>query len=343
MPLEPLPGFQHFQTHHCVTGSLRHIYAFHGYSISEEMLLGLGAGVGFIYWHGHGAKPFLGGRANVERPGEEGLEKTVGRRTGVLVESFHTTSTRRAEQALLSQLANGQPVMLVLDMGYLPYFDFGGQEYHFGGHVVVACGCNLTSREVLVADRDKDLHPVALGALALARGSRARPFPPRHAWYRFDFQGAHPPVEAAVRQAVRQCAQAMLQPPISNFGVKGIRKAAMQVRTWADLFDAEELRSTCSNAAIMIDARGGTGGGLFRRMYGHFLQEAAGLCGGEAFRQAGTSLLGIAGDWESVAGFLENASSAEDPEWTLVRISGLLCRIADEEESVWGRLWASTS
>ena len=25
---QPFPGFEHFPTHHCVTGSLRHIYAF---------------------------------------------------------------------------------------------------------------------------------------------------------------------------------------------------------------------------------------------------------------------------------------------------------------------------
>jgi hypothetical protein len=36
---QPLPGFQHFTTHHCVTGSLRHIYAFHRYPIGEDMLL----------------------------------------------------------------------------------------------------------------------------------------------------------------------------------------------------------------------------------------------------------------------------------------------------------------
>lgn len=83
MTLQPFPNFKHFTTHHCVTGSLRHIYEYHDYPISEEMLLGLGAGVGFIYWHTKGTLPFLGGRANLERPGEEGLEKAVGRHTGV--------------------------------------------------------------------------------------------------------------------------------------------------------------------------------------------------------------------------------------------------------------------
>ena len=49
--LEPVKGFKTFKTDHCVTGSMRHIYEFNDYPISEDLLLGLGAGVGFIYWH----------------------------------------------------------------------------------------------------------------------------------------------------------------------------------------------------------------------------------------------------------------------------------------------------
>ena len=33
--MNKLEGFEHFTTHHCVTGSQRHIYAFHGYTISD--------------------------------------------------------------------------------------------------------------------------------------------------------------------------------------------------------------------------------------------------------------------------------------------------------------------
>jgi len=50
-PLRPLPGFKSLQTHHCVTGSMRHVYVYNDHDVSEEMLLGLGAGVGFVYWH----------------------------------------------------------------------------------------------------------------------------------------------------------------------------------------------------------------------------------------------------------------------------------------------------
>jgi hypothetical protein len=57
MTLKPIHGFKFLQTHHCVTGSIRHIYEFYQYPISEELLLGLGAGVGFLYWHMQGTDP----------------------------------------------------------------------------------------------------------------------------------------------------------------------------------------------------------------------------------------------------------------------------------------------
>ena len=62
MTLKLIPGFKSLCTHHCITGSMRHIYDFHNHPISEEMLLGLGAGLGFIYWHMKGTMPFLGGQ-----------------------------------------------------------------------------------------------------------------------------------------------------------------------------------------------------------------------------------------------------------------------------------------
>ncbi len=339
MPITPISGFKSLETHHCVTGSLRHIYQFQDYPISEEMLLGLGAGVGFIYWHTKGTPPFLGGRANLERPGVEGLEKAIGRRTGVAVESFRTGSARKAEKSLLEMLAADQPVMLILDMGYLPYFDFGGQEFHFGYHVVVACGYDPETRQVLVADRDKKLHTVPLEDLAKARGSKHQPFPPQHAWYTFNFDGGHPVEPEEIRQAIHECAVGMLEPPISNFGVRGIHKAAQRIRQWPKVLSESELRDTCINTAIMIDARGGTGGGLFRTMYARFLQEAADLTGEDSLHQSGERMKAVGDCWEAAARLFERAYQAGDPGTVLEEVSALLPRIAEQEEGVWRELY----
>ena len=339
MTLKPLQGFRSLETHHCVTGSMRHVYVFHKHPISEEMLLGLGAGVGFVYWHMQGQPPFLGGRANVGRPGEEGLEITAGRRTGVQVNATRTASAKKAEAGLLALLEAREPVMLQVDMGYLPYFDFP-VEYHFGGHVVVAAGYDAETGTVLIADRDAPLHPVSLADLALARGSRFKPFPPQHAWYTFDFSGRRAPEPAEVWSAIRTVTAGLLEPPIANLGVKGIRKAAGLLPRWPESMKGKELRGACFNGYIMIDATGGTGGGLFRYMYARFLLEAQRLTGERRLRDVAHELIDAGGRWQVVAETLHAASRARDPRARLKEAGEVLAALADCETQAWERLAA---
>lgn len=335
----PLPGFATYPTHHCVTGSLKHVYDYHGFGVSEDLLLGLGRGLGFVYFHIKGTDPFYGGRANVARPGEEGLEKTAGRRTGVAVESHATASARTAQAALRELLEAGEPVLVYLDMGFLPYFELP-PDYHFGGHVVVVAGYDPDTGQVLVADRDRDLHPVGWEALEQARGSRYKPFPPRHAWYTFDFAAARLPARAEVIESIGEVCHGMLAPPIANLGVRGIRKAIRETAKWPEVLDADALRRTCFNAALFIDRRGGTGGGIFRYMYARFLAEAASITGEPRLTGMATELTGIGDRWERVAAAFAAAAQAGRPADLLETATKPMHEIADLEQDFWERLGA---
>jgi len=316
---------------------MRHVYEFHGHPISEDLLLGLGAGVGFVYWHMKGTSPMFGGRPNTGRPGEEGLEKTAGKRTGVRVESFQSASAPKAQSALLAMLEAGEPAMLHVDMGFLRYLNLP-EGYHFGGHVVVVAGYDAQARRVLVADRGQELHPVSLEELARARGSKFKPFPPRNTWYTFDFSRKRPAEPKEVRQAIREVCQGMLEPPITNLGVKGIRTAAQRTLKWPQIMDEEQLRWACFNVFIFIDATGGTGGGIFRYMYGRFLKEAAELTGDGRLAQAAEEMRGIGHQWQQVARTFSKAHTAPDPAALLAEATAPMLAIADQEQAVWERL-----
>ena len=337
--LRPLPGFATYPTHHCVTGSLKHVYDYHGFPVSEELLLGLGRGIGFVYFHIKGTDPFYGGRANVARPGEEGLEKSAGRRTGVAVQSHATSSARTAQAALRALLEAGEPVLVYLDMGFLPYLELP-EGYHFGGHVVVVAGYDPGTGQVLVADRDKELHPVGWQALEQARGSQYKPFPPRHTWYTFGFTGARQPTPAEVRESIGEVCRGMLAPPIANLGVKGIRKAMRETAKWPQVLDAAALRRTCLNVAMFIDHRGGTGGGIFRYMYARFLGEAASITGESRLAGMVAELTAIGDRWEQVAAAFENAAVADNPADLLQSATEPMREIADREQDFWERLGA---
>lgn len=334
MALEALGGFQHFTTHHCVTGSMRHVYVYNNHDISEEMLLGLGAGVSFSYWHFKGQAPFIGGRGGFKPP----MEEVAGQRTGVTIKMQTTTSVRRARETLLEMLEAGQPAMIQCDMGFLPYFDFGGEEYHFGGHVVIVCGYDPDTDEVLVADREEVLHPVTMEALAKARGSTYKPFPPKNLWYTFDFGQKRQPTADEVRQAILEQAQAMLEPPIRNIGVKGIRKAAQMVPKWPEKLDADELRFALFNNYIFISPVGGTGGGAFRYMFSRFLAEAAEVAGDQRLTESAEEFKQVGDDWESLGEWFRQASEASEPASILGECVAPLTGLANSEEAAWQRL-----
>ena len=56
-------GFDQFGGKHCQTAALKNILDYHGLHFPEEMLLGIGGGIGFIYWSmKRMPAPFIGGQ-----------------------------------------------------------------------------------------------------------------------------------------------------------------------------------------------------------------------------------------------------------------------------------------
>ena len=335
--LNPIAGFNAIKTHHCVTGSMLNIYHFNEHPLSEEMLLGLGAGIGFFYWHMKGQTPMLLGRGNVHRPGVEGLEIDTGQRSGVGVERFVTKSRKKAMDALLRSMQDEQPMMIHVDMGFLPYFDLP-EGYHFGQHVVVVAGLDLTTQRVLLADRDGVSHPVTLDDLATARSSTFKPFPPMNTWYRFDFSRKRSPQAGDIWAAIAAVCESMLRGPISNLGVRGIRRAAKAVAEWPSLLDEGLLRETAFNGHIFIDAAGGTGGGMFRYMYSRFLLEAAQICDCTELLKVSNELDQIGDAWQEIAVAFKKASSDEAPGTVLECLTEPLYALAEKEQIVWDML-----
>jgi hypothetical protein len=344
MSMNRVPGFRHFETLHCVTGSMRHLYAWAGRDISEELLLGLGEGVGFAYFRFKGQAPFLGGRAQPK----PSMEEIAGTRTGVTIVRKSSSSDAAAERSLLGELDSGRPVMLQVDMGYLPYFDFGGQEYHFGGHVVVACGRDAANGDYLIADREGPLRVVPAEAIKSARASRHRPFPPGRAWWRFDFQGARPPRREEIVLAIRNQCGLMLEPPIANIGVKGIGKASRECLLWSDVLDARSLSETLFNLYVFVNAKGGSVGGCFRYMFGRFLAEAAALGAPKAIGRLAASFKAIGDAWEEAAELCRAASKGAGMEEGAARdalpeLSRRLERLAGLEKEAWSALSAAAT
>ena len=230
-----------------------------------------------------------------------------------------------------------QPLMIHVDMAYLPYFDLP-EDYHFGQHAVVVAGMDPVQGIMLLADRDGVLHPISTEQLSKARASTFKPFPPMNTWYTFDFSGMRLPTSEDIWSAIADVCATMLRGPISNLGVRGIMRAARAIKDWPRALNEDQLRETAFNGYIFIDAEGGTGGGMFRYMYSRFLLEAATICDCPDLIDVGKDLQQVGDGWQAIALGFKEAAAEEDPGGFLESLRAPLSVMAEREAEIWESL-----
>ena len=336
--IKPFKKFNVLDGYHCQTNSFAKIYDFHDASLSEDMLLGIGSGMGFVYWHQKGTLPFLGGRDN-----NKNFHIDIGERTGVVIDKKSTTSAAKAQKVLIETLNDQRPVMMFVDMGFLPCFDFG-EDYHFGGHTHVVCGFD-GKNQVLISEMNPEetglkqgfIYEMSLEELAKARGSKFKPFPPQNGYFIFDFTNFRSPTEEDILAAIGQTVEQMLHPPIKNFGIKGIKKAGSQIKKWEKQFDEKDLRMSIFNIYLFVTIAG-TGGGIFRYMYSRFLKEASKIIAAVELAAIGDIIKKSGDMWTEMALPLKDALEIENPASLINDIPDQLNVIADIEEQAFNML-----
>jgi hypothetical protein len=335
LPFENCPALDGY---HCQSSSLRKIFHHFGHPFSEDMILGLGAGMGFIYWKmkmGSDDYIFIGGRGN-----NKDFFNDLGSRVGTKIRLVSTSSGKKAESLLLEKLTKQEPVMLFGDMGFLPWFDFP-QEYHFGGHTFVICGYD--GKSVLLAS---DIDPkvtglkkgfysqITLGQLHKARNSVFKPFPPKNGFIEFDFSQFHNPEPEDIYSSIIQTVNSQLNSPIKNLGIKGIRHTAKEILSWPRIFKEYDLRMNLFTLYIFIEI-GGTGGGCFRYMYSRFLNESAGITGNQRLLTASVKIQKAGELYSEIGNLFKEAEKCDDLSDRIKKASSLFLSIAEIEEDVW--------
>ncbi|MFC1928057.1 BtrH N-terminal domain-containing protein [Chloroflexota bacterium] len=298
-----IKGLEPFIGKHCETTALKRVLDYHGLSISEEMLLGLGGGIGFIYWYTKMMpSPFVGGRSGKSTD----FSANICRRIGAEVIISETSSSKKGYEELKALLAAGEPAVVYGDMAYLPYFAIP-EVAHFGGHVFVVFGLDETKDEVYIYDRGIKPVMVSITNLAKARGSKFPPFPPKHRLLKIKYPVRIENLEESIKASIRECCQNMLKPPIKNLGLTGMGKWSKELMKWPVQFQGMNLLGVLLNGFIYIET-GGTGGSAFRLMYAKFLEEAGKVIGQPVLKEVAEMMRKSAAVWSNIAlGYLPDS------------------------------------
>ena len=317
-----VPGYQHVPGNHCGSTALRNLLAFHGLEMSEEMALGLGAGISFYYVALEGSSPsrFTNGRTGR-------LEDQFVELTGapLRLETFEDPDA--AWDAARSAIDSGRPAILITDLYYLDHY---GSSAHFPGHAVVLAGYD--SEVAYLSDTAFDeLQTTRLEGLAQARHGDHPVFPLAGHMFTVPDGSEVRDLSAAAPAAIARCARGMLEPELGDFqGLRALRRFAAEVGGWPE--EAEDSR-WCARFLYQVIERRGTGGGNFRLMYSRFLEEAG-------YEEAALAAEAAAA-WSSLGAAALAASEPEVPVpglWS--NVAGEAALVLETEEQLWEQLAA---
>src|SRR5215218_130631 len=317
-----VPGYRHVPGNHCGSTALRNLLAFHGLEMSEEMALGLGAGISFYYVALEGSSPsrFTNGRTG--RLEDQFVELTDA---PLSLETFDHPDA--GWQAAAATVDSGRPAILITDLYYLDHY---GSSAHFPGHAVVLAGYD--SEVAYLSDTAFDeLQTTRLEGLAQARHGDHPVFPLAGHMFTVPDGSEVRDLSAAAPAAIARGARGMLEPELGDFqGLPALRRFAAEVGGWPE--EAEDSR-WCARFLYQVIERRGTGGSNFRLMYSRFLEESG-------YEEA-TLAREASDEWTRLALAARTASEPDEPEpahWKA--LSEEAARVLDAEERLWGALAA---
>jgi len=269
---------------------MRDLFEFYGFPMSEAMAFGLDATMGFSFWDTTSTNSFipdsnipffLGGKQGSIKP-----NSLACRLLGINLRKQSFTSADKAWKESKRLLEQDNPLILQIDLGYLPYFEEGG-NFHFGGHTITLGGFDEKKEIAFVGDSEfEGFQEVSIDLLKKGRSSEYGPkfMRPNNTQYSMMRRpdGKSPPLAAGVKLAIKEVVNNMLRPSISSVGIQGLKLFANSIPEWKEKLEGKAKDATgkeVSTSRMMFELlhgyieTWGTGGAAFRNLYKNFLEE----------------------------------------------------------------------
>lgn len=300
-----IKDYHQFGGKHYETATVRNVLAHRGLTaphtgqpFSEELLFGLGSGLGmtyFVFEFSNVPTMYIGTRYHLE------LAREICKRLGLTIKVQETTGAKGAEKQLKLALEQGNPVIAWCDLASLPYFALPASLIKMAGHMIVVYG--FEEEQVYVADTTNSALTITPEILAASRIAMTA--------QKNRIMTIEPPAQIenlkdAVLEAIRANCRFMLEPSLANFGLKALPKWAALItnskdkKGWPKLFPAgPHLYEALKNIYFYIESYGVSGG--FRLMYAQFLQEASAITGLTSLKEVADQYCELGQKWNAFA------------------------------------------
>lgn len=284
-------GFRHLPGKNCLTTAIRNILNFYGFRFQESMVFGLAEGLGFQFETIPGLdSPYLGGT------GKQLLQNFCAN-LDLKYELMAWETDDEAMEDLREQVDRQTPVIMQVDLHYLPYFK---SEMHFSGHRVIPVGYDENT--IYLADTGFDkIQECAVGDFAKARASAFPPFNPRRRRVTLERPTQKPFIEEHVAKALYNLLSKF------KYNAPGYNLGRIQLLK-------EHLSDYKSPRRLYVQIeKAGTGGGLSRKLFAEFLDQAFQVYSRGIYGEASVIYEDSAQLWRQIAVGARNGDVSEAP------------------------------
>lgn len=254
----------------CDTNATKTIMHYYGYHYDEDVVFGLGSGLGFIYqYYSKNNTFFLSGK-------NESLELNVATLFGG---TLYSRSFESAEEAWLEakdMIDADIPLILDLSITHLPYFQpylSEIQNLGFGLHNAMLVGYDDKEQTVTLLDH-RWLRPQMISKQALLDSwyLKDSDVNPRGAFHAIMLPAPPEQINDEIRYALRLNMSRLLHPFAYKMGLPGLKTFWREISGFANIGLDDDSREGVATFASLMEKLG-TGGGNFRRLYGNFLKK----------------------------------------------------------------------
>lgn len=219
----------------CMINGLEDLYENEtGVRLPDFLLVHLSGLLGFVYVKNKNAPiprmVFWG--SNLAKYQYEALADVVGFQWQMISDRSFPFTLKRAKEFVDLGIP---PLLGVLDMYHLPYYEKFYHKIHVPIHYVLMVGYDDEQGAVLVLDCDRpDVQTVSYANLEQAWNVNIPGLGKKNTFYTFEFNGQVADIETIARDGLRKRAKEMLEAPVSMLGLKGMRKLAHELIHWPD-------------------------------------------------------------------------------------------------------------